>query len=182
MSGAPTGHRALIATAIVAVLALPTSLGAGAAPLRSEDDGPQPIYAAINLVKVSLRQQRCGGYQVVTGTYRGPSNSPDPRLSGTARYVGRIALRPGGSTGVASGTFTFRNGGKVRARATVNGVITQRAVVNGMANGTLISPNAQLRANATLIYDDAFSFIVVRFGLESGANSGIAYPAVPKCS
>ncbi len=181
MSGVPTRHRVPVAAAVVAFLALPTSLGAGAAPLRRAE-GPQPIYAAINLVKLSLRQQRCGSYQVLTGTYRGPSNSPDPRLSGTASYVGKVALLSGGSTGVASGTFTFRNDGKVRARATVNGVITQRAVVNGLANGTLISPNARLRVNTTLIYDDAFSFIVVRFGLESGANSGVAYPAVPNCS
>jgi hypothetical protein len=70
----------------------------------------------------------------------------------------------------------------VRARATVSGVITQRSVVNGMVNGKLISPNAEILANATLIYDEAFSFVVVRLGLENGANSGVAYPAVPKCS
>jgi hypothetical protein len=128
-----------------------------------------------------LRRQRCGGYQVFTATYRGPSNSPDPRLGGIATYVGRVSLMRSGSTGIASGTFTFRNKGRVRARATVNGVITQRSAVNGMVNGKLFSPDAQIRANTTLIYDDEFSFIVVRLGLESGANSGVAYPPVPNC-
>jgi hypothetical protein len=181
MSGASKGHRIPVAAAVAALFALPSGLGAGAAPRQHNANGPQPIYAAINLVKQSLSSKRCGSYQVFTGTYRGPSNSPDPRLSGTATYVGRLSLLPGGSTGVASGTFTFRNNGKVRARATVNGVMTNRSVVNGLANGTLVAPNAQMRANATLIYDEVFSFIVVRLGMESGANSGVAYPAVPKC-
>lgn len=172
-------YRVLIAAASALLLAVPAGLAASS---KLSQQSPQPIYAAISLVKQgTLRRQRCGSYQVFTATYRGPSNSPDPRLGGIATYVGRISLMRTGSTGVASGTLTFRNDGRVRARATVNGVITQRSVVNGMVNGKLINPNAQIRANATLIYDDAFSFVVVRLGLESGANSGIAYPPVPKC-
>jgi hypothetical protein len=182
MSGAPTQHKIPLAAAVAALIAVPAGLGAGAAPLQHSANGPQPIYTAINLVKQSLKSKRCGRYQVYTGTYRGPSNSPDPRLAGSATYTGRIALLPGGSTGVASGMLTFRNGGKVRARAAINGVVTNRVVVNGFAVGTVLSPNAQLLANATMVYDEAFSLIVVRFGMETGANSGVAYPAVPKCS
>jgi hypothetical protein len=180
MAGASTRYRVLISAAIALLLALPAGLGASS---KLAQESPQPIYAAISLVKQgTLRRQRCGDYQVFTATYRGPSNSPDPRLGGIATYVGRVSLMRSSSTGIASGTFTFRNNGRVRARATVNGVITQRSVVNGMVNGKLISPDAQFRANATLIYDDEFSFVVVRLGLESGANSGVAYPPVPKCS
>lgn len=179
MAGASKRYRVFIPAA-VALLALPAGLSA--ATSRIAEQSPQPIYAAISLVKASpLRRQRCGSYQIFTASYRGPSNSPDPRLGGIATYVGRVSLMPNGSTGVASGVFTIRNNGRVRARGTINGVITQRSVVNGMVNGKLIDPNAQIRANITLIYDDAFSFVVVRLGLESGANSGIAYPAVPKC-
>jgi hypothetical protein len=179
MAGALTRYRVLIPAALALLLALPAGLGAAS---RRTEQGPQPIYAAISLVKEgTLRKQRCGEYQIFTATYRGPSNSPDPRLGGIATYTGRVSLMRGGTTGVASGTFTFRNKGIVRARATVNGVITQRAVVNGMVNGKLVDPNAQIRANATLIYNEEFSFVVVRLGLESGANSGVAYPPVPKC-
>jgi hypothetical protein len=180
MAGASKRYRVLFPAAIALLLALPAGLGAAS---KLTQQSPQPIYAAISLVKQgALRRQRCGGYQVFTATYRGPSNSPDPRLGGIATYVGRVSLMQSSSTGIASGVFTFRNNGRVRARGTVHGVITQRSVVNGMVNGKLISPNAQIRANATLIYDDEFSFVVVRLGLESGANSGVAYPAVPKCS
>jgi hypothetical protein len=180
MAQAFKSYRVLIPAAIAVLLALPAGLSAAASRLTAQS--PQPIYAAINLVKQgTLRRQQCGAYQIFTGTYRGPSSSPDPRLGGIATYVGRVWLMPGSSTGVASGTFTFRNNGNVRGRATVNGVITQRSVVNGLVNGRLINPNAQLRANTTLIYDDGFSFVVVRLGLESGANSGVAYPPVPRC-
>lgn len=181
MAQAFKSYRVLIPAAIAVLLALPAGLSAAASRINAQS--PQPIYAAINLVikQGTLRQQRCGAYQILTGTYRGPSSSPDPRLAGIATYVGRVWLMRSSQTGVASGTFTFRNNGKVRGRATVNGVITQRSVVNGLVNGRLADPNAQLRANTTLIYDDEFSFIVVRLGLESGANSGVAYPPVPRC-
>jgi hypothetical protein len=180
MAGASKRYRVLFPAGIALLLALPAGLGAAS---KLAQQSPQPIYAAISLVKQgALRRQRCGSYQVFTATYRGPSNSPDPRLGGIATYEGRVSLMRSSSTGIASGILTFRNNGRVRARATFNGVITQRSVVNGMANGKLISPDAQIRANVTLIYDDEFSFVVVRLGLESGANSGVAYPPVPSCS
>jgi hypothetical protein len=180
MAGASKPYRVLIPAALALILAVPTGLGAAS---KLTQESPQPIYAAISLVKQGvLRRQRCGSYQVLTATYRGPSNSPDIRLGGIATYESRISLMQNSSTGIASGIFTFRHNGRVRGRATVNGVITQRSAVNAMVNGKLFDPDAQIRANATLIYDDEFSFVVVRLGLESGANSSVAYPPVPNCS
>ena len=181
MSGAPKRQRISIAAAVAAVLALPAGLAAAAAELSTQ--GPQPIYAAFSMVKQgSLRQQRCGPYRITTGTYTGTSFSPDPRMAGSVTYVGRVASLPSGATGVASGTLTIRNDNRVRMRASVMGVFTNRAVVNGLVTGSLTAPNALLRANVTMVYDDALSFVVFRLGLESGANTAVAYPAVPKCS
>jgi hypothetical protein len=181
MSGASTRHRLPIAAAAVAVLGLPAGLAA--ATSQSTTQSPQPIYAAFSLVKQGkLRQQRCGVYRVTTGTYTGTSFSPDPRMAGSVTYLGRVSTLPSGATGVASGTITIRNGNRVRMRARVTGVFTNRAVVNGLVSGSLFSPNALLAANVTMIYDDALGFIVFRLGLESGANTAVAYPAVPRCS
>jgi hypothetical protein len=181
MSGASRRHRVPIAAAVAAVFALPAGLAAATAEVSTQS--PQPIYAAFSLVKKGiLRHQRCGVYRVTTGTYTGTSFSPDPRMAGSVTYFGRVLALPSGPTGLASGTLTIRNGKRVRMRATVSGVFTNRAVVNGMVNGALFAPNARLRANVTMIYDDALAFIVFRLGLESGANTAVAYPAVPKCS
>ena len=181
MSGVSTRHRVPIAAAFAAVFALPAGLAAATSQVTTQS--PQPIYAAFSLVKQGkLRQQRCGVYRVTSGTYTGTSFSPDPRMAGAVTYVGRVSALPSGATGVASGTITIRNGNRVRMRSKVVGVFTNRAVVNGMVNGSLFAPNALIRANVTMIYDDALSFIVFRLGLESGANTAVAYPAVPKCS
>lgn len=160
---------------------LPVSLAAAAA--RRPHDSPQPIYAAFSLVKQGkLRTQRCGTYSVTTGTYTGRSASPDARLAGAVRYVGRVAVQKGGPTGVAGGTLTIHDDrGRRRMRASVNGVLTQGAVVNGLVAGTLLAPNALLLANVTIVYDDRLSFAVFRLGLESGQNTAVAYPRVPNC-
>jgi hypothetical protein len=169
-----------IAAAGVLVLALPAGLGAAVA--RTEAS-PQPIFAAFSLLKQGkLTMRRCGTYSVTTGTYSGRSSSPDPRLAGSVVYNGRIALQPGGSTGVVTGTLTVRDsGGNVRMRSTVNGVITQRSAVNGLVTGTLYNPGALLLANVTMVFDDVLGFAAVRLGMETGQNSGIAYPPIPKC-
>lgn len=181
MSGASTRHRVPIAAAVTALFALPAGLAAATPQVTTQS--PQPIYAAFSLVKKgTLRQQRCGVYRITSGTYTGTSFSPDPRMAGSVTYVGRVSALPSGATGLAGGTLTIRNGGRIRMRATVLGVLTNRATVNGLVNGSLFAPNALLRANVTMIYDDALSFIVFRLGLESGANTGVAYPAVPRCS
>ena len=104
-----------IATAFVLVLALPAGLSATVA--RTEQ-GPQPIYAAFSLLQQGkLTMRRCGGYSITTGTYTGRSSSPDARLAGSVTYVARIALHPGGTTGVATGTLTIRDSARaVRMR------------------------------------------------------------------
>jgi hypothetical protein len=173
-------HRVAIASLVVLLLALPNGLGAAVGRTQA---GPQPIYSAFSLLKVGkLRMQRCGAYSVTTGTFTGRSASPDPRMAGVVTYVGRIALYPGGSTGAVSGTLTIRDSNRtVRMRSTVSGVITNRSAVNGIVTGSLVGPAALLLANLTMVFDEEFGFAAVRLGFESGQNSGIAYPTVPKC-
>jgi hypothetical protein len=162
-------------------LAVPTGLSAAVGPTRASS--PQPIYAAFSLLKVGkLRSQRCGNYSVTFGTYTGRSSSPDPRLAGSVTYTGRIALQPGGTTGIVSGTLTIRDGARIlRMRSTVSGVITERSAVNGVVTGSVFRPAALLLANVTMIFDDRLGFAHVLLGLESGKNSAIAYPVIPKC-
>ena len=169
-----------IATASVLVLALPAGLSAAVAHTEAS---PQPIYAAFSLLKQGkLSSKRCGGYSITTGTYTGRSSSPDARLAGAVTFTGRISLHPGGTTGVTTGTLTIRDSlRRMRMRATVNGVITERSEVNGNVVGTVYDPTARLLANLTMVFDDQLSFAFVRLGLETGKNSAIAYPAIPKC-
>jgi hypothetical protein len=169
-----------IAIAVAFVLALPAGLTAAVA--RTEAS-PQPIYAAFSLLKQGkLSSKRCGGYSITTGTYTGRSSSPDARLAGAVTFTGRISLHPGGTTGVTTGTLTIRDSGRrVRMRATVNGVITERSEVNGNVVGWVYDPTARLLANLTMVFDDQLGFAFVRLGLETGKNSAIAYPAIPKC-
>lgn len=173
-------QRIPIAALVVLVLAVPSALSAAIGRPRAS---PQPIYAAFSLLKQGkLTTKRCGAYVVTTGTYRGRSASPDPRLAGSVTYTGRISFTPGGTTGVARGTITIRDSaGTQRMRSTVNGVITQRSVVNGLVNGALVDPTARLLANVTMVFDEELGFAAVRLGLESGQNTAIAYPAIPKC-
>ena len=170
-----------IAVASVLVLALPAGLSA--AEVAQSQASPQPIFAAFSLLKQGkLTMKRCGGYSITTGTYTGRSASPDARLAGSVTYNARISLHPGGTTGVATGTLTIRDSARtVRMRSTVNGVITERSVVNGNVVGSVFIPTARLLANLTMVFDDELSFAAVRLGLETGKNSGIAYPAIPKC-
>lgn len=170
-----------IAAASVLILALPAGLSA--AELAQTQASPQPIYAAFSLLKQGkLTMRRCGAYSVTTGTYTGRSSSPDPRLAGSVTYTGRIAIQPGGTTGVVTGTLTIRDSARnVRMRSTVSGVITERSSVNGVVTGSLVNPAALLLANVTMIFDDELGFAHVLLGLESGKNSAIAYPAIPKC-
>jgi hypothetical protein len=168
----------LLATTLT--LALPATLAA--ATPQSVSQGPQPIYAAFSLLKQGKgRTQRCGEYSVATATYAGTAISPDRRMAGNAIYTSRIATLKGKPTGVASGTLTIRNGGRLGLRATLNGVLTQGIVINGIAAGTLFAPTQLLMGNVSVIFDDEKSVAVFRLGLESGANTAIAYPPVPRC-
>jgi hypothetical protein len=102
-------------------------------------------------------------------------------MAGNAIYTSKIATLKGKPTGVASGTLTIRNGGRLGLRATLNGVLTQGIVINGIAAGTLFAPTQLLMGNVSVIFDDQKSIAVFRLGLESGANTAIAYPPVPRC-
>jgi hypothetical protein len=170
-----------IAVAFALVLALPAGLGA--AEVAQTQASPQPIYAAFSLLKQGkLTMKRCGGYSITTGTYTGRSSSPDARLAGSVTYTGRISVHPGGTTGVATGTLTVRDSlRRLRTRASINGVITERSEVNGNVVGWVYDPTARLLANLTMVFDDELGFAAVRLGLETGKNSGIAYPTIPKC-
>lgn len=160
-----------------------TPVGLSAATPSASSFGPQPIYAAVSLSKAGkLTTRRCGAYRIFSATYTGRSASGDPRLAGVVTYVGRVSLTSASTSGIASGTMTVKDPrGRVRMRATVMGVVTQSSVVNGLVFGSLINPNALLRANVTIVFDDKLNNGEVRLGLESGANSAVAYPAVPKC-
>ena len=169
-----------IASALCLLLVAPATLSAAAATRTAS---PQPIYAAFSLIKNgNLRRERCGSYSVTYGTYTGRSASPDPRLAGAVRYVGRIAVQRGGSTGIATGTISIRDGGgRTRTRAGVTGVVTQGGVVNGLVSGSVRAPAARLLANVTMVFDERLGFAAVRLGLESGANTAVAYSPLPRC-
>ena len=169
-----------ITTAVVAALVLPGGLAAGAAAPRQ---GPQPIYAAFTLVREGgVRTQRCGEYQLRKATYTGIAVSPDARMAGSARYTSTLASLRGGPTGVGTGVLTIRDvRGRLRHRTTVRGVLTNETVVNGLVAGTLYGPNQLILANVTILYDDRGVRATFRLGLESGANTGVAYAPVPRC-
>ena len=168
---------------IATFLALAVPAAIAAAGPTSPAQGPQPIYSAFTLIKEGPgRTARCGPYQVRTATYTGVAVSPDARMAGAATYRSTLRTLRGRPTGVASGTLTIRDSrGHLRHRTAVRGVLTQEAVVNGLVSGSLYGPNELILANVTIIYDDRQTRATFRLGLESGANTGVAYPPVPSC-
>jgi hypothetical protein len=168
---------------IAAALSLSIPSGLGAAKPASLSATAEPIYAAAAIVpnkKPVVR--RCGGYTVTTAIWSGNSNSPDPRMAGRMTFAGRIAVNTGGTTGVATGQFVIRDRQRsIRMRSNLRGVVTARTTVNGVVMGSVSRPAARLMANVTIVFDDVLRFGAVSLGLESGANSGVAYPAVPNC-
>jgi len=161
------------------MLLIPGALSAATAGAASA----QPIYAAFALVASgNLTTKRCGGYTITSGSYGGNSTSPDQRMAGRVAFAGRVAVNSTGSSGVATGHFVIRDRQRrIRMRANLRGVVTNRVVVNGIVTGTLSRPTAQLMANVTIVFDEVLRFGAVRLGLESGLNSGVAYPPVPTC-
>jgi hypothetical protein len=167
-----------IVFAAALMLCIPTGLGAAAHTLSSAE----PIYAAAVLTTKKTTVRRCGGYTVTSAIYTGLSNSPDPRMAGRMTFAGRVAVNSGGTSGVATGQFVVRDRQRrIRMRANLRGVVTQRSTVNGVIMGTVSRPRAQLMVNITIQFDEVLKFAAVRLGLESGLNSGVAYPAVPNC-
>jgi hypothetical protein len=170
----------LFVAVIGLLLATPVALTAATS---SVTQGSQPIYSAFSLIKSGkITTRRCGAYDVTTGTYTGRAASGDPRLAGAVTYTSRIALSRETDTGVATGTLTVRDPrSRVRMRARITGVMTQRSVVNGILAGNLMLPSALILANLTMVFDDELGFAAVRLGVESGSNSAVAYPPLPKC-
>jgi hypothetical protein len=168
---------------LVAVVALAALLASGLAAAAKTRQGSQPIYSAITVLPKGKRiTKRCSGYLLTVGTYTGTSTSPDPRLGGPTTLSVRLAVFPGSDTGFATGTLTIRDGrGRTRVRSTLTGVITNRTVVNGLIRGALSIPSATLLANVTILFDSEYRNGVVRLGLESGANSAVAYTPLRSC-
>jgi len=155
---------------------------AAASPQR--ETGPGVIYAAFSILPSGkLSTKRCGPYVVTSGTYRGASTSPDPRLAGTATLVGRIAVDPSTGLGFTRGSLKIRDRrGAVRLRSSIAGVNSNKVTVNGIVTGTLFGPNALLLANVTIQFNENFTFGAVRLGLEDGRNSAVAYsPLSRRC-
>jgi hypothetical protein len=174
------GGYMTVAAGAVAFLVL-AALPAGAAPTQISASA-QPVYFAstITLKKGSRRDRRCGPYRVTTATYVGQTITPEPRLQGELTYQARLVVNNGGTHGIATGTFTVRDGRRaVRMRSTMRGVVGFQQVVNGVLMGSMFRPNAQMIANATLDFNDNLTFAAIRFGMESGANSAVSYPRVP---
>jgi hypothetical protein len=168
----------------VAILLAPLlPAGVAAATPAADVKGPEPIYSAFTLVKAAPgRTQRCGRYQITTATYAGTAVSPDARMAGTARYTSRLVAIKGRPTGIGSGTLTIRDSrGRLRHRTTLTGVLSQGGVVNGLVSGNVYGPNELILANVTIHFDDQLFRATFRIGLADGANTGVAYPAVPRC-
>jgi hypothetical protein len=171
----------VVAIAAGLLLLIPTGVTAATSPRSAVS--AQPIYAAFALTARNRPvTKRCGAYTVTRATYTGRSFGPDARLAGAATFTGRVTMNANGGTGFASGTLVIRDGGRrVRARASLTGVLTERSTVNGIFAGRLTSPNARLLANVTIVFDPALRFAVIRLGVESGANTAVAYPSPPNC-
>jgi len=168
-----------VITAAALMLLIPGALSAATAGAASA----QPIYAAFAMVaNGKLTTKRCGGYTITSGAYGGNSTSPDQRMAGRVAFAGRVAVNSSGSSGVATGQFVIRDRQRrIRMRANLRGVVTNKVVVNGIVTGTLSRPQGLLMANVTIVFDEVLRFGAVRLGLESGLNSGVAYPPVPNC-
>lgn len=168
---------------IATLLAAALPAGVAAATPSADVRGPEPIYSAFTLVKEGRgRTQACGRYQITTATYTGTAISPDARMAGTARYVSRLVAIKGRPTGIATGTLTIHDDRRrLRHRTTLTGVLSQGAVVNGLVAGNVWAPNELLLANVTIHFDDQKFRATFRIGLEGGANTGVAYPTVPRC-
>lgn len=172
-------QRVLIVATMIALV----PAGVAAATPVAEVKGPEPIFSAFTLVKQGPgRTQRCGRYQITTATYAGTAVSPDARMAGEARYTSRLVAIKGRPTGIGTGTLTIRdNRGRLRHRTNLMGVLTQGDVVNGLVFGDVYGPTERLLANVTIHFDDLRFRATFRIGIEGGANSGVAYPAVPRC-
>jgi hypothetical protein len=163
--------------ASVALLVVATAITA--APRRTQI--ARSVYAAFSLVsKNRPTTTRCGSYAVTRTTLEGVATSPEPSLGGRARMIAKVALNRSTGYGFITGTLVIRSGRTVRLRATLRGVISNSTVANGLVVGTFADRTALL-ANVSLIFNENFSFVAVRLGIETGQNSAVAYPVGRRC-
>lgn len=164
-------------------LALSFGLTAGIPAATKRNQVARSVYAAFSLVsRAKPTTTRCGTYVVTRTTLAGVATSPEPRLGGRARLTSKLSLNPGTGYGLATGTLTIRStSGRLRLRGTLQGVISNSNVVNGIIAGTFFEPKTFLLANVTLVFNETFSFVAVRLGIESGQNSAVAYPVFRAC-
>jgi hypothetical protein len=59
--------------------------------------------------------------------------------------------------------------------------VSEVDVANGIFSGSVFSPRARMLANATLVFNDTYTFAAVRLGVEAGKNSGVVYPTLDGC-
>ncbi len=173
-------RRLTVFTAAFVLLATLTA-GILAAPKRARV--AHSVYAAFSLVSRSKpTTTRCGSYVVTRSTLVGTVTSPEPALGGRATMVTKVAVNRGTGYGFATGTLTIRsNSGAVRLKGTMRGVISNTVVANGLISGTFANRSQQLLANSTLVFNETYSFVAVRLGIESSQNSAVAYPVGRRC-
>jgi hypothetical protein len=171
-------RRPIPIVTVALALLVPTGLAA-ASRLGT---GAQSIYAAFPLVSQGApKRHRCSATIVTKATYKGSSTSPDPRLAGRATLTAELGVNPATGYGYANGTLVLRDARKhVRLTGKLVGVVSQATTVNGIVSGRIMSPNALLIANLTIVFNENYTFAAVRMGVESGSNSAVAYLA-PRC-
>jgi hypothetical protein len=126
---------------------------------------------------------QCRGYVVTKARYTGRSTSPHPRLQGTVTLNAQFATNARRRDGFATGQFTIRDSRRrVRARATLQAVISRGTEVNGILTGRLMNPGARLLANVSLFFHSAeFTFAIFNLGINQGPNSAVAYSPLRSC-
>ena len=144
--------------------------------------GAQSVYSAFSLLaRGKPTTATCRGYRITRVTYVGAATSPEPRLAGTASFRARIAVNPRTGYGVATGLLTISVRGTNRLRASFAGVVSDQEVANGIFSGSVYSPRARVLSNATLVFNESYTFAAVRMGVEAGKNSGVVYPTLDGC-
>ena len=119
---------------------------------------------------------------ITTGTYTGRSSSPDVRAGRAVTFTGRISRFAQAHDRCDHWHADDpRQCPRYADARIVNGVITERFEVTATSGEQFTTPTARLLANLTMVFDDPALFAAVGLKLETGKNSAIAYPAIPKC-
>lgn len=171
--------RAYIVAACAVALTTLTAVAAGAA---RNSQTAEPIFSAANVLAFGdVKTRRCDGYTVTRGTYTGRANSVDARLGGSLVLKVKVSARADGS-GVATGKLTIRDKNrKLRAKASVHGVVSNHATVVGLLSGKLYVPNASMLATTTVAFDQRFTTAGVRIAIGAAPGVGVVFGKLPKC-